>query len=53
MTEEELKHQKQLDSVLMETVDQIWDMYDADGNGILDMAETRSFMKDYIGTLES
>jgi hypothetical protein len=32
------------DAALIEVVDQLWDTYDDDGNGYLDMDETRNFI---------
>ena len=39
---------KILDQVLRQTVDQIWDVYDADGNGLMDFEETKVFLNDYM-----
>ena len=38
-----------LDKVMRQTVDQIWDVYDADGNGVMDFQETKVFLNDYMG----
>ena len=38
-----------LDKVMRQTVDQIWDVYDADGNGVMDFEETKVFLNDYMG----
>ena len=32
------------DAALLEVVNQLWDTYDDDGNGYLDMDETRNFI---------
>ena len=39
---------KKLVEVLRKTVDQIWDVYDADGNGVMDLEETKVFLRDYF-----
>lgn len=38
--------------VLRRTVDQIWDKYDLDRNGTLDITEARLFIKDTLGALK-
>ena len=38
----------QLDKILRATVEQIWDIYDEDGNGVLDFDETKVFLNDYM-----
>ena len=35
----------------MDMVDKIWDVYDDDGNGVLDYDETRKFLIDYMKTV--
>lgn len=52
------KHQnKMIDQLMIQTVNQIWEVYDDDGNGVLDKEETRSFLQDYLkmmgGSVES
>ena len=42
-----------LDKVMRQTVDQIWDVYDADGNGVMDFEETKVFLNDYMGKFGS
>lgn len=37
-----------MEAIITDTVDQIWDVYDDDGNGILDKEETRNFLYDYL-----
>ena len=36
------------DDALMQVVDNLWDTYDDDGNGFLDMDETRNFILDIM-----
>ena len=36
------------DKVLRQTVDKIWDVYDLDGNGVMDFQETKVFLNDYM-----
>ena len=42
-----------LDKVMRQTVEQIWDVYDADGNGVMDFEETKVFLNDYMGKFGS
>ena len=42
-----------LDKVMRQTVEQIWDVYDADGNGVMDFEETKVFLDDYMGKFGS
>lgn len=32
-------------------IEELWDMYDDDGNGELDLNETRQFLKDALGAM--
>ena len=37
-----------MDRVLLKQVNAIWDVYDRDGNGVLDLGEMRLFIKDMV-----
>ena len=36
------------DRVLLEEVQKIWDVYDTDGNGVLDRSEMRTFIREML-----
>ena len=42
--EEDAEEIEDDDAALMEVVNSLWDTYDDDGNGYLDMDETRNFI---------
>ena len=43
----------QIDSIIQEAVNQIWDQFDKDKSGALDKEETKKFVQDTLGNLGS
>lgn len=41
----------EINSSLIATVDQIWNVYDSDGNNTLDITEAKNFMQDYLQSM--
>ena len=42
-----------IEAVINKCVDDIWEQYDSDKNGKLDLDETRKFVKQTLGEMES
>ena len=43
-----MSQNQEIDQVIRKCVDEIWQKYDADGNGYLDKQETKQFVKDTL-----